>query len=102
MSLINFLEVIIFICICLVIYNIFYSPKARIRIIWRQIYRIPIKMARAKRQMPDEARHFDEMSKQALDIRYRVINALLEYHFDPEEDKEYIQENKNKMPLDLR
>ncbi len=59
-------------------------------------------MARAKRTMPDEAEHFDEICKRALIIRYKMIKALLEYHFNPEEGKEYIQKTLLKIPFEYR
>jgi len=95
-------EIIITLLICWLIYVGLYSPRARIRRLWKQIYRIPIKMERAKKDFPDRADHFSERCQKALRIRYNMINALLDYHFDPEEDKEYIKENKDKMPFDLR
>ncbi len=96
------MEIVIFLLIWLVIYELLYSPKARIRIIWRQIYRIPIKIARAKRAMPDKADYFDKICEKSLSLRYKMINALLDYHFDPEEDEEYIQKNINKIPFNYR
>ena len=33
----------------------------------------------------------------ALNSRYKMINALLEYNFDSEIDKEYIKEMKEKL-----
>ncbi|GEM_PF-4619708 len=102
MNLVNISEVIFFLGIWLVIYVTFYSPKARIRIIKRQIYRIPIKIARAKRERPDATKQLDDMLNKALDIRYRMIIALLEYHFDPEEDKDYIEKIRQQLPFDFK
>lgn len=96
------MEIIIFLCIWLIIYNILYSPKAQIRLIRRQIYRTPIKMARAKKQWPDQADHFDAICNKALHIRYKLIDSLLNYHFDLKEDKEYIEKIRNILPFDMR
>ncbi|MFA5084170.1 MAG: hypothetical protein WC475_02200 [Candidatus Paceibacterota bacterium] len=96
------MDLIIFLLIWLVIYKILYSPEARIRIIWRQIYRIPIKIARVKKDFPDKANYFDEGCEKALSIRYKMIIALLSYHFDPEEDKEYISKNIERIPYNYR
>jgi hypothetical protein len=76
------------------VYGLFYSPKARIRTLHRQIRHISIKIARMKREMPDEAKRFDEMLEKSIIIRYNMINALLEYNFDPEEDEWYISKNR--------
>ena len=42
------------------------------------------------------------MLNKALDIRYRMIIALLEYHFDPEEDKDYIEKIRQQLPFDFK
>ncbi|MBU0707573.1 hypothetical protein KKG41_04340 [Patescibacteria group bacterium] len=102
MNQINVIVVIVFLLIWLIIYNTFYSPKARIGIINRQIYRLPIKTARAKRDRPDAAKELDEMCNKALNIRYKMISALLDYHFDPDEDKEYIEKVRQNMPFEYR
>lgn len=96
------MEIIILLLIWLIIYKILYSPKARIRIIWRQIYRIPIKTARLKMELPEKAGYFDEVCEKALNIRYKMIIALLSYYFDPQEYKEYILENMEKIPYNYR
>ncbi|OGL65540.1 hypothetical protein A3B21_01590 [Candidatus Uhrbacteria bacterium RIFCSPLOWO2_01_FULL_47_24] len=96
------MEIAILLFIWLIIYEVFYSPKGRIRQLRRAIYRIPIKIARLKRKMPDEAKHFDEMCEKALNARYKMINALLDFHFDPDEDREYIKEIRLTMPFDFR
>jgi hypothetical protein len=92
------MEYIILIILWIAIYNILYSPKARIRIILRQINRMPLKVAKAKRKMPDEAKRFDEAQEIALNKRHKMLDALLSYYFDPEKDKEYIDEVKKNFP----
>lgn len=74
------------------IHNIFYSPKAQIRILLRQMFNIPIKLARIKSKFGDENNYLYDNCKKALDIRYKVIVALIDYYFDPEEDTEYIKD----------
>lgn len=56
------------------------------------MFNIPIKLARAKKKLGDENNFFRDTCKKALEIRYKAIVALLELYFDPEEDKEYIEE----------
>ncbi|TSA44100.1 hypothetical protein D4R51_04485 [bacterium] len=93
------LEIIAFLCVWWVIYKIFYSPKARIRILLRQIYRIPIKMERKKRDYPEMADRLSEICEESLVIRYNMIDSLLNYYFDPEEDGWYIKEIRDKIPF---
>lgn len=77
-------------------YYFYYSPKAVIKRLLRQMYKIPIKFARAKRETNDTEDFYYNSCKKALNIRYKVINDLLNinYYFDQEKDKEYIQENR--------
>lgn len=76
-------------------YNLFYSPEAQIRRLIKQMFNIPIKLARAKRKMGDEDNYFYNYCKKALDLRHKTIIALLNLYFDPEVDKNYIQEKIN-------
>lgn len=85
------MEIILFLCLWWIIYNILYSPKARIRILQREIYRLPIKTARLKRSRPDLADHLIKNCKNRISMKHKMTNVLLDYYFDTEEDKEYIE-----------
>lgn len=73
-------------------YNLFYSPRAQIRRLLKQMFNIPIKLAKAKRKFNDKDDYFYDVCKKALELRYQVILALLNLYFDPEIDKEYIEQ----------
>lgn len=81
----------------LIIYNLFFSPKARVRRLFKEIYKIPIKLARLKRSRLDLTSDISQKCEIELNSRYKMINALLEYNFDSEIDKEYIKEMKEKL-----
>ncbi|MDD5289936.1 MAG: hypothetical protein PHT40_01895 [Patescibacteria group bacterium] len=86
------------ICVTLtwfLVYTFSYSPKARVRILLKQMFNIPIKLSRAKREIGDENNYFYDMCKKALDMRYKTIIALLDLYFDPVKDKGYIEEKIN-------
>ena len=77
------------------VYTLFYSPRSRIKALKKEIIEIPIRIDRQKKEMPEESEHFDDMCSKAIKIRYNIIDALLEYYFDPVADEEYIRENKS-------
>lgn len=59
------------------------------------MFNIPIKLARAKKELGDENNYLRDTCKKALELRYKIIIALLDFHFDPVENKEYIEEKTN-------
>lgn len=73
-------------------YVFLYSPSAQVNRLSKQMFNIPIKLARAKRKIGDEDNYFYDTCKKALNIRYKTIISLLDFYFDPEEDREYIKE----------
>ncbi len=77
------------------VYNIFYSREAQVRRILKQMYNLPIKFSRLIRKWGDDKDDvFSSACIEQLEVRYRFINALLDYRFDSETDKEYIQDKK--------
>ena len=59
------------------------------------MFNIPIKLARAKKRFDEKDNYFYDVCKKALDLRYKMIIALLDFYFDPDGDKEYIEERTN-------
>ncbi len=84
-------QIIIFIWATWFLTQRFYSPRAQIERLLKEMYNIPIKLVRRKRQMQDNSNRFEDMCRDALNRRYKMLEALLNYYFDPEENKEYIQ-----------
>lgn len=83
--------------ICLgwwVCYNFWYSPKAQIKRILKQMYKLPIKFSRMKRKYDQPEIKINSACIEQLKSRNKFINALLDYYFEPEEEKEYIQEKR--------
>jgi hypothetical protein len=77
------------------VYNFLYSPRAQINRILKQMFNIPIKLRKSKQKLGDEDNYFYKECKKALTARYKIIISLLDYYFDPKEDKEYIEEKTN-------
>ena len=79
-------------------YYFYYSPRAVIKRFLRQMYKIPIKFVRAKRETNDTEDFYYNACKKALSARYKIINDLLDvdYYFDPEKDNEFIQEKRRR------
>jgi len=77
-------------------YYFYFSPRAVIKRLLRQMFKIPIKLARAKRTTNDTENFYYNSAKKALSIRHKTINDLLgtEYFFDLEKDRKYTQETK--------
>ena len=79
------------------LYAFLYSPKARIRRLFKEIYNIPIRIARPKRNVPEANNDGSDKCRAMLTSRYKMIEAILEYNFDTETDKEYITKIKEKL-----
>lgn len=77
------------------VYNLFYSPRAQIRKLSRQMFNIPIKLARAKKKLGDENNILYDACKKSLEVRHKAIIALLDLYFDTKNDKEFIEEKTN-------
>jgi hypothetical protein len=76
-------------------YNIFFSREAQVRRILKQMYNLPIKFSRLIRKWgSDKDGVFSSACIEQLESKYKFINALLDYRFDSEADKEYIREKK--------
>ncbi len=75
-------------------YEGFYSPKARIKRLRKEIYTISSEIG--KLYTNDSV--VDSLTlkpyENAIHKKEKMINVLLDYHFDPEEDQEYIEENR--------
>ena len=73
-------------------YQFFYSPKARIKRLWEEVFKISFRIGEQTKKgespIPEDVN--------AVNKKKRLINALLDYYFNPEneEDKEYIEQNK--------
>ncbi|MCU0680139.1 MAG: hypothetical protein MUF50_02425 [Planctomycetes bacterium] len=70
------------------------SPRARVEKLWKEIFSIAQIMDKEKN---NSAKSFLYISYQyGINEKYKMINALLDYYFNPknEDDRSYIQENK--------
>lgn len=75
----------------------FYSPKNHIKELWEEIYDFMFKIREWEIKTHDIPYFSDSFGLQSkIEKRKKLINALIDYYFDPEEDedKEYIQENR--------
>lgn len=84
--------------ISLFICEIFYTPKSRIRRLWNEIFKIEKLKAENIKKSGDPVLFNFILSHYELPIekKKKMINALLDYYFDPEVDAEYIEENRPK------
>ncbi|KKS91487.1 MAG: hypothetical protein UV65_C0005G0019 [Parcubacteria group bacterium GW2011_GWF2_43_11] len=80
----------------LLTYVYFYSPKARIERLWKEIFRITFRKKEQEKISRDICNPLVEEYEKMIRKRYKMINSLLDYYFDPEEDQEYIEENRPK------
>lgn len=65
------------------VYEYYYSPKARIKKLYREISKLKLLSP------SDSLIVLTEANKKG-----KMINALIDYYFDPVEDKEYIENKK--------
>jgi hypothetical protein len=72
-----------------------YSPRAHIASLWREAFALSFKVGLAKGfSRSDSDFNKKEQYEIARSKKYKLINALLDYYFDPEKDKKYVQENR--------
>ena len=78
----------------LLIHEVFYSPKAQIKRLWKEVFVLTHRMSKYN----SDDSFVDSIAKdpyeKVIHKKKQMINALLNYHFDPEEDQEYIKENR--------
>lgn len=73
--------------------ELFYSPKAQIKRLWKEVFALTKELAKynGKDSVADSV--VREPYEKAIRKKKEMIRVLLDYHFDPEEDQEYIQKN---------
>ena len=77
-------------------YELFHSPKAQIKKLQKEIAQLIAKKEPLKntpKWISEDI--YENFYKEAISCRKKLIDALLEYHFDPVADEEYIRENKS-------
>jgi hypothetical protein len=78
----------------LIVRELFYSPRARVKKLWKGISRLSREVGEQNKRFPDVPNPMVDVYEKIIYKKKRMINALLDYHFDPEEDQEYIEENR--------
>lgn len=76
------------------VHEFFYSPKAHIRRLWKEIFVIEHEISKYNSNDSVVDSLIKDPYEKALHRKERMINALLDYHFDPEEDQEFIEYNR--------
>jgi len=76
-----------------IVYEFFYSPKAQIKKLWGEIFNISFKIAEQKKLNYD-SNPLVNIYENVINKKKAMINALLDYYFNTEEDEEYVKENK--------
>jgi len=78
----------------LLIYLYFYSPKARIERLWEEVLKIAFKKKEQEKITGDVHDLLAGEYEKIIRKKHKMINALLDYYFNPKEDGEYIEENR--------
>jgi hypothetical protein len=76
------------------VYEFLYSPKARIKRLWKEVFLISSKIYEQKKLSEGTYDPLVRAYEKIIEKKEKMIGSLLEYYFDPEEDGEYIHENK--------
>lgn len=79
-----------------VLYNFFYSPKALIGRLWKKELNLASELGKMRKgvEMPEVIEGINSAYLPHMEKIGKMINALLDYYFDMEEDEEYIKENR--------
>jgi len=89
-----FINIIYIILLALIIWFFldqeYYSPKARLKRLWKIVNKLSIEINKTS------SGNFEINSAYLLQRNKvgKYINSILEYYFDPENDEEYMAENK--------
>lgn len=78
------------------VYERYYSPKAMVKTLWNEIFELTNVIKKIKDGSKDSflADTANAPFEKQIERRKIVIKALLGYYFDPEEDEEYIEDNR--------
>ena len=79
----------------LLIHEVFYSPKAQIKRLWKEVFVLTHKMSKYNSSNSFVDSIVKDPYEKVIHKKKQMINALLDYHFDLEEDQEYIEENRS-------
>lgn len=77
-----------------VVYNFFYSPKAQIKRLWKEVFIIEHEISKYNSEDSVADSFIKAPYENAIRRKKKMINALLNYCFNPEEDREYLEENR--------
>jgi len=78
----------------IIINEVFYSPKARIKRLWKEIFTIAHKIGKYNSEDSVADSVVKEPYERVIQKKKKMISSLLDYYFNPEEDQEYIEENR--------
>ena len=67
--------------------ELFHSPKARIKILWREIFKLTREITKYNSEDSVADSLIKKSYEKAISKKKKMINALLDYHFDSEEDE---------------
>lgn len=102
-SMLNTFVILIFIItgIGVILYVKYFSPKARIQRLWKEVFKLTYELAEIRKKADGMTLyHFNVSYGKAIRKRYSLINGILDYYFDPEEDESYIKEHRPNEELD--
>lgn len=72
-----------------------FTPKNLIKGLWKELNSLQSKARNLSREDPaNDTIGYGNHLNAEIDKRARLINALLDYFFDPEEDEQYISDNR--------
>ena len=77
-----------------VVYCYYFAPRARVKRLWDEAFKLAYELGEVRKKIPSEARPFEVSYNKAITKRHALINAILDYYFDPDEDGEYINQNR--------
>ena len=86
--------VVIVVVIGLISEYYFSSPKAQVKRLWKEILEISFKMGKLKKEFPSIPSSIIYEYEKVIHKKEKMINALLDYYFDPEDDQDYIEDNR--------
>jgi len=75
-------------------YEYFFSPKATIKRLWKDILSIAMKISEMKKESTEDYNPLVLEYENIIAKKEKLIKNLIEYYLDPEEDEEFIEEYK--------
>ena len=77
----------------LVMNGYLYTPKNQVKRLWKRILSLTKKLRDLTESYPKDREYFADIYNEEINRAKKLIKAILDYYFDPEGDREFIEKH---------